>query len=165
MYNSGPGRNAPLAAAEDLEGGYAVPKDTVNLTAASEYAQPMVDARDHKKHKAKAKNREKVERQRQIADLSETETDSSSDERPPSSRKGGASKRPRKKRVAIPVATPVVPVLPPTPVGAKSATVDPSKVEVTTKLGTEAEEKLPRADLSPDKGTWCTKRSSKFLTC
>merc|ERR1719402_1774656 len=37
----GPGRHAPLAGQEDLDGGYAVPMDNVNSHNKSEYAQPM----------------------------------------------------------------------------------------------------------------------------
>merc|ERR1719228_2748397 len=103
------GRSAPLADVEDLAddgSGYAVPRDVINNGVQSEYAQPMVDA---PRPKPRSKNRERRERAAKL-DVSDTETDSSSDERPP--KKPGAARKARKKRSAIPVATPVVPSIP-----------------------------------------------------
>jgi len=103
------GRSAPLADVEDLGddgSGYAVPRDVINNGVQSEYAQPMVDA---PRPKPRSKNRERRERAAKL-DVSDTETDSSSDERPP--KKPGAARKARKKRSAIPVATPVVPSIP-----------------------------------------------------
>merc|ERR1712013_182057 len=103
------GRSAPLADVEDLGddgSGYAVPRDVINNGVQSEYAQPMVDA---PRPKPRSKNRERRERAAKL-DVSDTETDSSSDERPP--KKPGAVRKARKKRSAIPVATPVVPSIP-----------------------------------------------------
>jgi len=102
------GRSAPLADVEDLGddgSGYAVPRDVINGVQ-SEYAQPMVDA---PRPKPRSKNRERRERAAKL-DISDSETDSSSDERPP--KKPGAVRKARKKRSAIPVATPVVPNIP-----------------------------------------------------
>jgi len=103
------GRSAPLADVEDLGddgSGYAVPRDVIANGAQSEYAQPMVDA---PRPKPRSKNRERRERAAKL-DVSDSETDSSSDERPP--KKPGAVRKARKKRSAIPVATPVVPNIP-----------------------------------------------------
>eukprot|EP00092_Neocalanus_flemingeri_P007705 GFUD01008321.1.p1 GENE.GFUD01008321.1~~GFUD01008321.1.p1 ORF type:complete len:1765 (+),score=291.33 GFUD01008321.1:752-6046(+) len=103
------GRSAPLADVEDLGddgSGYAVPRDVINGVVQSEYAQPMVDA---PRPKPRSKNRERRERAAKL-DISDSETDSSSDERPP--KKPGAVRKARKKRSAIPVATPVVPTIP-----------------------------------------------------
>ena len=106
------GRSAPLADDEeagDDGGGYAVPQDVIN-NGASEYAQPMLqDHPGHTRPKPRSKNRERRERAK--VDYSDSETDSSSDDRP--HKKPGASRKARKKRNnAIPVATPVVPNIP-----------------------------------------------------
>ena len=103
-------RQAPLAEDEELGaegGGYAVPQDVINngLTG-SEYAQPVL----HDQHRAKPRSKNRERRERAKIEYSDSETDSSSDERP--SKKSGASRKTRKKRSAIPVATPVVPNIP-----------------------------------------------------
>ena len=104
-------RQAPLADDEELGdegGGYAVPQDVINNgLPGSEYAQPILQEQ-HRPAKPRSKNRERRERAK--LDYSDSETDSSSDDRP--TKKSGASRKARKKRSAIPVATPVVPNIP-----------------------------------------------------
>ena len=103
-------RQAPLADDEELGeegGGYAVPQDVINNgLPVSEYAQPILQ--DQHRAKPRSKNRERRERAK--LDYSDSETDSSSDDRP--TKKSGAGRKTRKKRSAIPVATPVVPNIP-----------------------------------------------------
>ena len=105
-------RQAPLADDEELGsegGGYAVPQDVIkNGLPGSEYAQPILQ--EQHRPKPRSKNRERRERAK--IEYSDSETDSSSEEtsRPP--KKSGASRKTRKKRSAIPVATPVVPNIP-----------------------------------------------------
>ena len=103
-------RQAPLADDEELGdegGGYAVPQDVINNgLAGSEYAQPVL----HDQHRPKPRSKNRERRERAKIEYSDSETDSSSDERP--SKKSGASRKTRKKRSAIPVATPVVPNIP-----------------------------------------------------
>jgi len=120
------GRSAPLADVEDLGddgSGYAVPRDVIANGSQSEYAQPMVDA---PRPKPRSKNRERRERAAKL-DVSDSETDSSSDERPP--KKPGAVRKARKKRSAIPVATPVVPNIP-TPIAkpVEEKTIPPREI-------------------------------------
>ena len=103
------GRSAPLADGEDCgeAGDYAVPQDVINNgLAGSEYAQPVL----HDQHRPKPRSKNRERRERAKIEYSDSETDSSSDERP--SKKSGASRKTRKKRSAIPVATPVVPNIP-----------------------------------------------------
>merc|ERR1712130_937028 len=138
------GRSAPLADVEDLGddgSGYAVPRDVINNGVQSEYAQPMVDA---PRPKPRSKNRERRER---AAKLDVSETESSSDERPP--KKPGAVRKARKKRSAIPVATPVVPSIP----IAKIVEEKPSR-EIALEKPTRLEEgqkpvSTPQEDLVP----------------
>ena len=110
-------RQAPLADDEELGGddggGYAVPQDVINNgLPGSEYAQPMVALQEqHSRAAAKPRSKNRERRERAKLEYSDSETDSSSDERPP--KKSGATRKTRKKRTqAIPVATPVVPNIP-----------------------------------------------------
>jgi len=114
--NMKPGRAAPPA--DDEGGDYAVPQDVINNgNHGSEYAQPLLQDQHHERHtrpKPRSKNRERRERAK--IEYSDSETESSSDERDRPKKPGGARKT-RKKRSAIPVATPVVPSIPtPSPV-------------------------------------------------
>merc|ERR550525_1396759 len=98
-------RQAPLTDEEEQGeegGGYAVPQDVISGLQGSEYAQPVLQ------EQPRPKNRERRERAKM--EYSDSETESSSDERP--TKKSGASRKTRKKRSAIPVATPVVPNIP-----------------------------------------------------
>ena len=102
-------RQAPLADEEEQGeegGGYAVPQDVISGLQGSEYAQPVLQ--EQLRPKPRSKNRERRERAKM--EYSDSETESSSDERP--TKKSGASRKTRKKRSAIPVATPVVPNIP-----------------------------------------------------
>ena len=116
------GHTAPLADGEgDLggEGGdYAVPQDVINNgLAGSEYAQPTMTGSEQGHtggggHRPKPRSKNRERRERAKIDYSDSETDSSSDERDRPQKKPGASRKTRKKRSAIPVATPVVPSIP-----------------------------------------------------
>jgi len=110
------GRSAPLADGEDCgeAGDYAVPQDVINNGApGSEYAQPMLQ--EHQAHRPKPRSKNRERRERAKIDYSDSETDTSSDERDRQThKKPGASRKTRKKRSAIPVATPVVPNIPAT---------------------------------------------------
>ena len=105
-------RQAPLADDEELGdegGGYAVPQDVINNgLPGSEYAQPILQ--DQHRAKPRSKNRERRERAK--LEYSDSETDSSSEEPERPTKKSGATRKTRKKRSAIPVATPVVPNIP-----------------------------------------------------
>ena len=110
------GHTAPLADGEtaDLggEGGdYAVPQDVINNgLAVSEYAQPtLTGSEPGAGHRPKPRSKNRERRERAKIDYSDSETDTSSDERDRPQKKPGASRKTRKKRSAIPVATPVVP--------------------------------------------------------
>ena len=121
-------RQAPLADDEELGeegGGYAVPQDVINNgLPGSEYAQPILQ----EQHRAKPRSKNRERRERAKLDYSDSETDSSSDDRP--TKKSGASRKTRKKRSAIPVATPVVPNI-------------PIKLPETPSLATLEKRKLP----------------------
>ena len=112
------GHTAPLADGEGEEGGgYAVPQDVINNgLAGSEYAQPMLTGGEHGQtgpgHRPKPRSKNRERRERAKVDYSDSETDSSSDDRDRPQKKPGASRKTRKKRGAIPVATPVVPNIP-----------------------------------------------------
>lgn len=157
-----PKRSAPLADAEDLApdqgeqgGGYAVPKDQVVSNGGSDYAQPMGDGLP--RPKPRSRNRERRERLAKI-DYSDSDSDTSSSERPP--KKPGGVRKTRKKRSAIPVATPVVPsVIPVLPIViapiieeekiVKEPTqpteeIEKSQIEEeTVKINTPTEEQVP----------------------
>ena len=111
-------RQAPLADDEELGGddggGYAVPQDVINNgLPGSEYAQPMVALQEqHSRAAAKPRSKNRERRERAKLDYSDSETDSSSEEPERPSKKSGATRKARKKRSAIPVATPVVPNIP-----------------------------------------------------
>ena len=116
------GHTAPLADGEtgDIggEGGdYAVPQDVINNgLVGSEYAQPTLAGSEQGHtgagHRPKPRSKNRERRERAKIEYSDSETDSSSDERDRPQKKPGASRKTRKKRSAIPVATPVVPNIP-----------------------------------------------------
>ena len=116
------GHTAPLADGEtgDIggEGGdYAVPQDVINNgMVGSEYAQPTLTCSEQGHtgpgHRPKPRSKNRERRERAKIEYSDSETDSSSDERDRPQKKPGASRKTRKKRSAIPVATPVVPNIP-----------------------------------------------------